>query len=95
MNINIYINLLEDFVCHKISADDFERIFLRIFKSETNFSSKLEFQILDKLFGDVDAYCSDPELIDPEYDITEEELKFSAKEALDSLVLLRHESLIK
>ena len=87
MDINVYINLLKDFLCNKITADDFERRFLGMFKSETNCYSKLEFQILDKLFGDVDAYCSDPELLDPEYDITEEDLKFSAKEALDNLVL--------
>ena len=41
MDINVYINLLKDFLCNKITADDFERRFLGMFKSETNCYSKL------------------------------------------------------
>lgn len=84
--MNRYTRLLKDFVSKKISALEFEQNFLQLFKAETSFFSKKEFQILDKLFGDVDAYCSDPDLIeDPEFDLTEEELRLSAKEALDKL----------
>ncbi len=55
------------------------------FKNEKNFDSEIEFQILDKLFGYVDAYCSDPALFDPEFDIDEAELRLSAQEALNAL----------
>jgi len=86
MNITIYTKLLKNFVSKKISANEFEQQFLQLFKVEENFSSKKEFEVLDKLFGDVDAYCSDPDLIeDPEFDITEEELRLSAKQALEEL----------
>ncbi len=77
--------LLKDFVARKISADEFERRFLELFKGETALMPEREFHILDKLFGDVDAYCSDPDLIDPRFDIDEDELRSSAQEALDQL----------
>lgn len=83
-----YIALLKDFVDRKISADEFEQQFLGLFKSDGVFSGT-EFQILDKLFSDVDAYCSDPDLIeDPRFDISENELRASAQETLDKLVKL-------
>ncbi|WP_199317602.1 colicin immunity domain-containing protein [Richelia sinica] len=86
MSINVYINLIKDFVSRTISANEFEKKFIQMFKVENNFSSKKQFNILDKLFADVDAYCSDSDLIeDPEFDITEEELRLSAKEALNQL----------
>ncbi|MGA9380692.1 MAG: colicin immunity domain-containing protein [Phormidium sp.] len=80
-----YTKLLKDFVSNKISSDEFEFRFLELFKSESFFDSEREFQILDKLFGDVDAYCCDPDLFDPEFDIDEAELRSSAQEALNAL----------
>ncbi|PAX52031.1 hypothetical protein CK510_21555 [Brunnivagina elsteri CCALA 953] len=86
-----YIILLEDFLSKKIDTNKFEQIFLQIFKDEEIFYSEIEFQVLDKLFGDVDAYCNDPNLIeDPEFEITEEELRLSAKKTLDQLVELEN-----
>lgn len=84
--MTIYITLLKKFVTRKITADEFERRFLELYKAETTLMSEKEFQILDKLFGAVDAYCSDPELIeDPLFDIDENGLRLSAQEALDEL----------
>jgi Bacterial self-protective colicin-like immunity len=84
-----YIKLLEEFVGNKITADDFERQFLKIFKDDKNIQFGREFKILDKLFSDVDAYCSDPDLIeDPRFDIDGSQLQVSAKEALNVLVNL-------
>ncbi len=83
--MNKYIMLLKNFVYRKISADEFERRFLELFKGETALMPEREFHILDKLFGDVDAYCSDPDLIDPQFDIDENELRSSAQEALAEL----------
>jgi hypothetical protein len=83
-----YIALLKYFVARKISADEFEQQFLGLFKSDSVISGT-EFQILDKLFSDVDAYCSDPDLIqDPRFDISENKLRASAQETLDKLVKL-------
>jgi len=80
-----YIKLLKDFVNNKISSDEFESQFMEIFKKEKLFDSEREFQILDKLFGDVDAYCSDSALFDPEFDIDEAQLRLSVKQALKEL----------
>jgi hypothetical protein len=49
------------------------------------FYSEREFQILDKLFGDVDAYCGNAALFDPEFDIDEADLRLSVKQALNAL----------
>lgn len=49
------------------------------------FYSEIEFQILDKLFGDVDAYCGNSALFDPEFDIDEADLRLSVKQALNAL----------
>ena len=79
-----YIRLLKDFI-NKISSDEFEFQFMELFKKEYFFYSEREFQILDKLFGDVDAYCGDSALFDPEFDIDEADLRLSVKQALNAL----------
>ncbi len=84
-----YIKLLQSFADRKISADEFEQRFLQLFKGDNNLQPAREFQILDKLFADVDAYCSDPDLIeDPRFDIGEVQLQVSAQETLDKLLKL-------
>ncbi len=84
-----YIKLLEDFAGNKISADEFERLFIKLFKGDRDLHPGREFKILDKLFADVDAYCSDPDLIeDPRFDIDGVQLQVSAKDALNMLVKL-------
>jgi len=84
-----YIKLLEDFVGSNITADEFEQRFLQLFKGDNNLQPGREFKILDKLFADVDAYCSDPDLIeDPRFDIDGTQLQVSAKETLNRLVKL-------
>jgi hypothetical protein len=49
------------------------------------FYSEREFQILDELFGDVDAYCGTAALFEPEFDIEEADLRLSVKQALNAL----------
>jgi hypothetical protein len=84
-----YIKLLQSFADSKINADQFEQQFLQLFKSDNNLQPGREFQILDKLFADVDAYCSDPDLIeDPRFDIGEVQLQVSTQETLDKLLKL-------
>ncbi len=85
-----YIKLLEEFAGGKISADEFEQRFLQLFKGDNNLQPGREFQILDKLFADVDAYCSDPDLIeDPRFDIGEVQLRVSVQETLDKLIKVK------
>lgn len=80
-----YIDLIADFVDSKISVDKFKALFLTKFKSGGSFGSEQEFQALDTLFADVDAYCGDSDLFDPEHDIDENELIGSAVETLKYL----------
>ncbi len=84
-----YIKLLKEFVDNKITADDFEGQFLQLFKGDNNLQIGTEFKILDKLFADVDAYCSDSDLIeDPRFDIDGVQLQVLAQETLNKLVKL-------
>ncbi len=57
---------------------------MELFKKDF-FYSEIEFQILDKLFGDVDAYCGNSALFDPEFEIDEADLRLSVKQALNAL----------
>lgn len=81
-----YIELLTEFLKEKISVDKFQENFLTKFKGEEKFNSDEEFRILDTLFGDVDAYCDEEsELFDPDFDLTEKELRVCVKQALEQL----------
>jgi hypothetical protein len=79
-----YIALISSFVTDKIEAVDFERKFLKLFKEDAMEWSGAEFAILDGLFADIDAFCSDPQLRDEE-DLDEYELKEKCKIALEKL----------
>ena len=85
-----YITLISSFVADKITATDFEREYLKLFKADETEWPEAEFAILDELFGEVDAFCADPQLRD-ENDLNEYELKERSKlalERLQSLVLV-------
>jgi hypothetical protein len=84
-----YIRLIEDFTTGKMPAADFERAYLQRFKEDETRRPEPQFQILDGLFADVDAYCADPELRD-EDDLDEEALRSRAAAAAAALRLLSH-----
>ncbi len=79
-----YITLISAFVADKIAATDFEREYLKLFKADETEWPEAEFAILDELFGDVDAFCGDPQLRG-ENDLDEYELKERSKMALERL----------
>jgi hypothetical protein len=59
---------------------------LEIYKSDKTIRTGEIFDILDGMFSNVDAYCSDPNLItDPKYDIDEAELRKRAGRTLAEL----------
>jgi Bacterial self-protective colicin-like immunity len=87
-----YTSLLQDYVSKTIDANEFESKFLKLFKSDESFRPQKEFDILDRLFSDVDAYCKDPELLrklDPRFNIGEAELRKRAERALLELKSLQ------
>ena len=57
-----YLVLLSLFTGGRIDADDFEAIFLPLYKYDPTLWSEADFGILDRLFGYVDDYCPDPVL---------------------------------
>lgn len=82
--IEKYILLMTQFVAGEIAAPQFEVSFLDMFKNEPEVFPEKTYGVLNKLFLDVDAYCSDPDLRDEE-DLDDQELLERAKEALTKL----------
>jgi Bacterial self-protective colicin-like immunity len=79
--VGAYMTLLRQFLCGSISASEFERRYLDAFKNDTAEYTETVYQVLDELFGDVDAYCADPALRGPG-DFDELQLRSEAGTAL-------------
>ena len=80
-----YAVLLHLFADGAMSADEFEVVFLRLYKADsTDWSSDL-FRVLDGLFADVDDYCSDPGLRQSVGGLDEEALRAKCASALAEL----------
>lgn len=63
---NIYTDygvLLQEFLSGASSAKDFQRAYMVRFTNETRKMDDSLFKILDELFGDLDAFCADPDLL--------------------------------
>lgn len=72
-----YSNLFKRFLDKEISVCEFQSMFFQLFKSEECCFEESVFQALDDLFGNVDAYTDDPELLrlNPSYYIDETQLR--------------------
>lgn len=57
-----YEEVIRRFISGQIDADKFETDFLTRFKTDSNQVTGDEFDILDRLFTDVDEYVADPNL---------------------------------
>ncbi|HET9849406.1 MAG TPA: colicin immunity domain-containing protein [Candidatus Dormibacteraeota bacterium] len=62
VSITEYRSLMRDFLDGHIPATDFETRYLRLFKEDDSRRPQHAFQILDRLFADVDAFSPDPAL---------------------------------
>ena len=76
-----YRDLIRSFTGGGISADEFETSYLSQFKDDPNQVTGDEFDVLDGLFADVDAYVSDPTLRASAGGISGEELRERARAA--------------
>ena len=83
-----YAVLLHYFVVEIISADEFEILFLRLYLSDSTKWSPEQFDLLDRLFGDVDTYCGDDELRDAVDGLDGATLRQRASSTLDALAAL-------
>ncbi len=87
MNLSNYIALIDSFLAGRISASDFESRYLKLFKEEREIPPKQVYEVLNKLFSDVDAFCDDPSLRN-HYSIDERELRECANRAFQTLKTL-------
>lgn len=79
-----YIELIESFLQNKIEVGDFQYAYLDMFKNNTIELSDAEFDVLDELFADVDAYYPDSELSNSD-DLDEQQLRRRSETALKKL----------
>ncbi|MDO8543895.1 MAG: colicin immunity domain-containing protein [Opitutaceae bacterium] len=85
--VESYAALLAEFISGKIDAATFERSYLHKFKNESMQLPQHVFEELDRMFGDVDAYSSDP-LIRSADGLDDEGLLASAKRTVAALKVL-------
>ena len=87
-----YRELIRQFVSGEISADDFEDRYIKLwYLALDDFLAQIssEAKIISDLFLEVDAYSNDPETLGTEYCTTAEELRESARKALNELLQLQ------
>lgn len=82
--VSKYVRLIERFTSGAIDARTFETTYLDMFKSESAPLPDLAFNVLDRLFADVDAYCAD-ENLRGESDLDEQALRHESLHALREL----------
>ena len=80
-----YAVLLRLFVDGRVDAEEFEVVFLKLYKSDPISWPTHVFGVLERFFGDVDLFCADPELRGLVHGIDEGELRCRAKIALEGL----------
>lgn len=83
--LSAYLDLIEQFVDGRISAERFEAVFLSKFKNEKVRLPDGQFNVLDGLFGDVDDYVSDPGLRAEAGGLDDEQLRTCARNAYNAL----------
>lgn len=84
-----YAELISRFVDGRISAQEFESSYLRMFKNEKTRFPVDVFDLLDGLFADVDEYVADPDLRNDAGGLDDEQLRTRARTAYDRLRSIR------
>lgn len=79
-----YVDHLRRFVAGELSADDFAEFYDRVYLADQGHVTVDVFDAMDRMFAEVDAYVSDPELRPHVYrSLGPEELRAGAKRLLD------------
>ena len=78
-----YLNLMDRYVNGLMSVRAFQSGFFQKFKADTRKFSETEFDVLDALFGDLDAFTDDSQLIAeaPDFYLTETALRSKVAQA--------------
>jgi hypothetical protein len=82
-----FVALIRDFLAGRIDADRFERCYLDLSGQDLHHRPRAVFLVLDTLFADVDAYCPDPALRQPD-DLDADGLREAAARAMARLEAL-------
>lgn len=80
-----YALLFRLFLDARISADELEVIFLRLYKSDATAWSPEIFDVLDRFFADVDSYIEDEQLRVEVHGLDEATLRGRAQQAFEDL----------
>lgn len=80
-----YIALIDAFIGGEMAANEFDLAYLKARKSEQRVLGDTVFPILQQLFGDADAYVSDPSLRTEPEDLDDEQLRECARRARKAL----------
>jgi hypothetical protein len=56
------MELIKSYIDGEITSSQFETAYLKLFKEEKRIPPADIYEILNKLFTDVDAFCADPKL---------------------------------
>jgi len=83
--LETYRDLIRRFAIGEIAADEFETDYLARVKDDPNQVTGEEFDILDRLFADIDEYVSDPIVKETTAGISGEELRARARDAYSRL----------
>lgn len=84
-DLSSYIRLIDDFIARRMSAPEFEKSYLSALKLENRGLAVPIFDVLQRLFGDADAYVAYPELRTEPEDLDEEQLRECALRARGEL----------
>ena len=90
----IYVLLLKRFLTHEISVNEFQTAFFAQFQTENADLDEALFMLLDELFGDVDSYTDDPELLakDPEFYLDADRLRRKANDIWQRMAARREQA---
>jgi hypothetical protein len=86
-NLLEYVRLIESFVANEIDAQAFEALYLEKFKNDPTEWTEPEYEVLNDLFSDIDAFCANPQLRGSD-DLDEDQLRNSSELALRRIQLL-------
>jgi hypothetical protein len=84
-DVSAYIDLLDRFIEHGITAPEFETSFLQMMKSERRTLGQPIYPLLQELFEDADAYVERPELRTEAEDLDDEQLLACARRTRQAL----------
>jgi Bacterial self-protective colicin-like immunity len=80
------MQIIQPFVDGVLSVNEFEMVYLKEFKTETEIIDADLFEILDHLFAHVDSYWHEcKEGLESQFEISEARLRMEAKIALQKL----------